>query len=55
MECGVIDGLITLAGSKILSLSVPGLSELIRRFALFNLCDVNPTSWAASVAQLVAR
>ena len=26
---------------------------LIRCFALHNLCDLNPTSWAASVAQLV--
>ena len=30
-------------------------SGLIRRFALHNLCDLNPTSWAASVAQLVER
>ena len=29
------------------------LSGIIRRFALHNLCDLNPTSWAASVAQLV--
>ena len=27
----------------------------IRRFALFNVCDLNRTSWAASVAQLVER
>ena len=31
------------------------LSGLIKRFALHNLCDLNPTSWAASVAQLVER
>ena len=36
-------------------LSLPCLSGLIRRFALHNLCDLNPTSWAASVAQLVER
>ena len=51
MECGVISGFITPASSKILSL--PCLSGLIRRFTLHNLCDMNPTSWAASVAQLV--
>ena len=35
----------------------PPLNEalLIRRFALPNLCDLNPTSSAASVAQLVER
>ena len=37
------------------SLSLPCLSVLIRHFALHNLCDFNPTSWAASVAQLVER
>ena len=36
-------------------LSLPCLSELIRHFALHNLCDLNPTSLAASVAQLVER
>ena len=36
-------------------LSLPCLSGLIRRFALHNMCDLNTTSWAASVAQLVER
>ena len=29
--------------------------RLIRHFALHNLCDLNPTSWAVSVAHLVER
>ena len=29
--------------------------RLIRHFALCNLCDLNPTNWAVSVAQLVER
>ena len=29
--------------------------RLIRHFALRNLCDLNPTSWAVSVAQLLER
>ena len=29
--------------------------RLIRHFALRNLCDLNPTSWAVSVAHLVER
>ena len=37
------------------ALSLLCLSGLIRRFALHNLCDLNPTSWAASVAQLVEQ
>ena len=53
IECGVIGGLITPASSLILSLSLPCLSGLIGHFALPNLCDLNPTSWAALVAQLV--
>ena len=32
--------------------SLPCLSGLIRHFALHNLCELNPTSWAVSVAQL---
>ena len=44
--------LLVKARNRILSLSLSCLSGLIRRFALFNLCDLNPTSWAASVAQL---
>ena len=28
---------------------------LIRCFALHNMCDLNPTSWAALVAQLVEQ
>ena len=55
MECGFIGGFITPASSQIMRLSLPCLSELIRRFALYNLCDLNPTSWADSVAQLVER
>ena len=47
--------LITPASSKILSLSLPCLSGLIRHFALFNLCDLNPTSWATSVVQFVEQ
>ena len=38
-----------------LSLSLPCLSGLIRCFALHNLCDLNPNSWVASVAQSVER
>ena len=30
-----------------------GNTRLIRRFALHNLCDLNSTSWASLVAQLV--
>ena len=30
-------------------------SGLIRCFALYNLCDLNPTSWATSVVKLVEQ
>ena len=39
----------------ILSLSLPCLSGIIRHLVLPNLCDLNRTSWAASVAQLVEQ
>ena len=38
-----------------LSLSLPCLSGLIRHFALHSMRDLNPTSWAASVVQLVSN
>ena len=31
----------------ILSLNLPCISGIIRCFSLFNLCDLNPTRWAA--------
>ena len=46
---------VSLSRPDILSLSLPCLSGLIRCFALHNLCDLNPTSWATSVAQLVEQ
>ena len=33
--------------------NLPCLSGLIRHFALFNLCDMNLTSWGASVSLLL--
>ena len=55
VDDGLEEGRKATEGWYICSLSLPCLSVIIRRFALHNLCDLNPTCWAASVAQLVYR